>query len=197
MSLDVEPNLAPPGAGLPAVERHVGRLLLAVKRWTGTRDSFHARFQRERESIQKLVRGCDPASAATRVLIPRPRGLEDSSRYWSVLMTLDHLRIIHQSLDKVIGALAKGIVPPGVASTANVKPSPTVTAAVIAEHEAACDALLATAAAAPELKTAVRYTHPWFGPLDAWGWYALAGVHLGLHRVQIEQILKHLPAAKK
>jgi hypothetical protein len=29
------------------------------------------------------------------VLIARPRGLEDSSRYWSVWMTLDHLRIVH------------------------------------------------------------------------------------------------------
>ncbi|MDB6109160.1 MAG: hypothetical protein JWR69_910 [Pedosphaera sp.] len=197
MTVDVEPNLAPPGAGLPAVERHIGRLLLAVQRWTGTRDSFHARFRQERELIQQLVRSCDPASAATRVLIPRPRGLEDSSRYWSVLMTLDHLRIINHSVDKIIGALAKGIVPPGVSSTANVKPSTTVTAAVIPEYEAACDALLATVAAAPQLKTAVRYAHPWFGPLDAWGWYALAGVHMGLHRAQIEQILEHLPAAKK
>ena len=36
------------------------------------------------------------------------------------------------------------------------------------------------------------YAHPWFGPLDARGWQALAAFHLDLHRVQIERILAGL-----
>ena len=79
---------------------------------------------------------------------------------------------------------------PGEASTATVKPGPAVTASVMAEYEAACDALLVAVAAAPDLKTAVRFAHPWFGPMDAWGWHALAGVHMGIHRVQLERILQ-------
>ena len=185
-----EPKLAPPGAGLPKIERYISRLTFAVKRRTGNRDSFNAHFQQEREKIRQLVRSCDAESAAKRVLIRRPRGMEDSSRYWSVWMTLDHLRIVNYEFVKVISALTHGVVPPGEASTATVKPGPAVTASVMAEYEAACDALLAAVAAAPDLKTAVRFAHPWFGPMDAWGWHALAGVHMGIHRVQLERILQ-------
>jgi hypothetical protein len=126
------------------------------------------------------------------VLIERVRGLEDSSRYWSVWMTLDHLRIIHGDVAGTIEALAKGVVPPGKASTARVKPSPEVTAAVVGEYEKSCDHLLAVVARIPDLDTAARFEHPWFGPLNAAGWHALAGTHLAIHRVQIERILAGL-----
>ena len=185
-----EPKLALPGAGLPIPERYIAPLLLAVRCWTGNRDSFNASFRQERETIRKLVSSSDAGAASQRVLIKRPRGLEDSSRYWSVWMTLDHLRFVNHEFTKIIGALTKGVVPPGEASTANVKPSPTVTAAVVAEYESSCDTLLAAVAAAPDLKTKVRYAHPWFGPMDAFAWHALAGGHMGIHRVQIERILQ-------
>jgi hypothetical protein len=118
--------------------------------------------------------------------------MEDSSRYWSVWMTLDHLRIVHHSFIRVIRALSRGVVPPGRASTADVKPSPDVTYAVISEYEQSCDDLLATVAEAPSLDTRVRYAHPWFGPLNAAGWYALSGGHLRIHRTQIERIIAGL-----
>lgn len=190
MALQTEPNLAAPGAGLPKLELFIARLLFALRRRTGNRGSFDARFRQERERIQALVRSCDAEAGARRVLITRPPGLEDSSRYWSVWMTLDHLRIVHQEFARVIDDLTKGVMPEGEASTAAVKPSPEATAAVVAPYEESCDALLALVAAAPELKTKVRFAHPWFGPLDAVGWHALAGGHMGIHRVQIERILK-------
>jgi len=190
--MNAEPKLEPPGAGLPRYELYVGRLLFAFRRWTGSRDAHNARFQQERESIRRLVRACDGDSAARRVLIERARGMEDSSRYWSVWMTLDHLRIVNQSFIRVIGALTKGEMPKGTASTATVKPSPEATAAVVAEYENGCDDLLAAVAAAGNLKTKLRYAHPWFGPLDAAGWHALSAGHMGIHRVQIERILEGL-----
>jgi hypothetical protein len=190
MNADIESKLAPPGAGLPMIELQVARLLFALDRWRGNRELFNAQFEQERERIRKLVGACQGEAGGRRVLIARPRGLEDSSRYWSVWMTLDHLRIIHASITRVIGALAKNVVPPGKASTAAVKPSPLVTASVVAEYEESCDALLAVVAASENLKTKARYAHPWFGPLDAAGWHALAPRHLKIHRVQIERILE-------
>jgi hypothetical protein len=192
MTTSIEPKLAPPGAGLPFVELVAARLLFGFRRWTGNRDQFTAKFQAERAAIRELLRDLDEEKGARRALIDRPRGLEDSSRYWSIWMTLDHLRIIHEGLTRVIGALISGQIPPGRANTAAVKPSPTADGNALAAYEASCDALLASAAAAPDLHTAVRYTHPWFGPLDAAGWYALAGGHLSIHRVQIERILAQL-----
>jgi hypothetical protein len=189
-----EPKLAPPGAGLPKVELFIARRLFAWRQMRGNREFFTADFQREREAIRALVRDCDAESGARRVLIERVPGLEDSSRYWSVWMTLEHLRIIHTGVAGTIGSLAKGVVPPGKASTAAVKPKPDIGAAVVGEYEKSCDKLLETIAAHPNLKTTARFAHPWFGPLDAAGWHSMAGTHLAIHRKQTERILKALAA---
>lgn len=187
-----EPSLAPPGAGLPKVELWIGRALFVWKRRFGDRDAFNARFHKERAAIRRLVDACDPEAGATRVLIRRPRGLEDSSRHWSVWMTLDHLRIVNTSIARTISFLAKDQVPPGISSTADVKPSPEAGAAVGPAYERSCDSLISTVAAVRNLKTRARYTHPWFGPLDAFGWHCLAVGHMGLHKTQIERILARL-----
>jgi hypothetical protein len=110
---------------------------------------------------------------------------------------LDHLRIVHLEMARVIGDLTRNRIPAGTASTANVKPSPQVTADVIPEYENSCDTLLATVAAATSLKTQLRYAHPWFGPMDAQGWHALAAEHLGIHRVQLERICTGLEDGAK
>jgi uncharacterized damage-inducible protein DinB len=189
-----EPQLAAPGAGLPAVELFIGRILFALRRAFTSRAQAVAHFERERAAIGALVSGCDGEAGARRVLIPRGRGMEDSSRFWSVWMTLDHLRIVNGEFARVIRALTNGVVPDGAASTATVKPSPDADASVMSAYEEACDAFLASAAQARDLRTPLRYAHPWFGPLDAAGWHALGGGHMGIHRVQIGRILAGLRA---
>ena len=186
------PELAPPGAGLPAPELWIGRALLAVRRRWRTPAQFADEFRGERVVIRRMVEATDPARRGERVLIPRPRGLEDSSRFWSVWMTLDHLRITNSSFAMVIRSLSQGRVPQKKASTADVKPDPEVTGAVEADYEASCDRLLETAVSIPDLNTPVSYAHPWFGPLDAAGWLAVSSLHMGLHREQIHRIRARL-----
>jgi hypothetical protein len=183
------PRLAPPGAGIPTLERILGGAIFSFRQWRGSREKFSAEFARERTHIARLYRDHDEHALGARVLIPRLRGLEDSSRFWSVYMTLDHLRIVNDQITQVIDALTAGIVPAGQASTAAVKPSAVVAPIVVTEYEASCDRLLAIAAAKESLRTPVRYAHPWFGPLDAAGWHAMAAAHMGIHRAQIERIL--------
>lgn len=185
-----KPRLAPPGAGLPAVELLIAKAIFAVRRWTATRTAVTAQFERERQAIAGLYVDRDKASLSRHVLIPRLRGLEDSSRFWSVYMTLEHLRIVNGAITQVIGALCSEHTPPGQASTAAVKPGEYIGAEVVPAYETSCDAFLAQVAAQPVLKTKARYAHPWFGPLDAAGWYAVAAMHMGVHRAQIEHILR-------
>lgn len=187
-----EPKLAPPGAGLPPIELVVARCLFAWKRLTKSRRAFEAEFDHERRGIRSLVNGLDAEAGSRRVLIDRVRGLEDSSRYWSVWMTLDHLRIVNGAISEVIGALVGDLIPPGTASTAAVKPNLAVGPEVIVGFETSCDHLVAVVKASPNLRTNLRYPHPWFGPLDAAAWHALAGGHMGIHREQLERILSGL-----
>ena len=185
-----EPKLAAPGAGLPWLENRIARILLGTKRRFGTPASFVAQFQGERERIERLIKDCAEERLLQRVLISRLPGLEDSSRYWSVAMTLEHLRIVHYAFVGVLTALAEEKIPAGEASTAAVKPHVEVGVDVIAEYETSCDVLMACVAGIREFRTKARFPHPWFGPMDAHGWLALAGGHMGIHRRQIERILR-------
>lgn len=184
------PRLAPPGAGIPAIERLVGGVILRLRRGLISRTGLLAQFARERSAIAALYEGRDDRVLSRRVLIPRLRGLEDSSRYWSVWMTLDHLRIVNNSIAGAISELARGRVPPGAASTAAVKPGERVGGEVVAPYQASCDRLAAVCESCSDLRTAVRYEHPWFGPLDGAGLLAMSAMHMGIHRVQITHILR-------
>lgn len=188
------PKLAAPGAGLPRIELQVARVLFTLRAWTNDRHQVDALFRRERSMVSDWVKACPAGLLGERVLIPRPRGLEDSSRHWSVLMTLDHLRIVNLACASIIRELSEGRVPAGKASTADVKPSPDVTADVIAAYEASCDEVLAAVASAKDLDDSARFPHPWFGPMSARRWHVLAAVHLGLHRKQLEAIVRGLSA---
>jgi hypothetical protein len=192
MENPTKPSLAAPGAGLPAPELWIARGLFRLKRLFGSREAFTARFEQERAAVREIISQCPVERRGEQVLIPRLRGLEDSSRFWSVWMALEHLRITNTVFAMVIKSLAHGKVPAKKASTADVKPRADLTADVEAAYEASCDAMLSSVASITDLKTAARYAHPWFGPLDAAGWHALAATHMGIHRAQIEQIVKSL-----
>ncbi|HEX3149203.1 MAG TPA: DinB family protein [Gemmataceae bacterium] len=168
---------------------YIARMIFAYRRMTSSRETLNTRFQSERDRIRALLRRCDGDKASRRMLIQRVRGLEDSSRHWSVWMTLDHLRIVHHEIARLIGTLAQGKVPEGTTSTAAVKPTTEVNADIVDAYEQSCDAVLAVVAASPNLKTTVRYPHPWFGPLTAAGRHALAVGHLKIHRKQVERIV--------
>ena len=187
-----EPRLAPPGAGLPWPELQIARLRFKWARRSGDTRHFDNAFRQEREAIGALSRSCSDEVAAQRVLIKRIRGLEDSSRHWSVWMVLDHLRITNKAFARIMTSLRNGVVPPQPATTASVKPDATVDGEVVAAYERSCDAVNEAAARIGEGKTMSKYAHPWFGPLDASGWQALSGFHMALHRNQIERILAGL-----
>ena len=195
-SLPPSPALAPPGAGLPGYELLIARVLFRLNRWRTSRAQAEAVITAERATILALVRGLDPERGRRRVLIPRPRGLEDSSRHWSIFMTLEHLVIVNREIARVIGDLAAGRMPSGAASTAAVKPSPTADASVIPEFDRACVELAQAGAGAATLRTSVRFPHPWFGPLNAADWQVLGGSHMRLHRPQLVAIQAALASAQ-
>lgn len=185
-------KLQPPGAGLPALELFIARRLFSWRVRRGTRERFLQTFQEEQTAIQDLVASCPEELRGKPVLVPRLRGLEDSSRFWSVWMTLDHLRITNEVFAHVIRQLSEGWVPPRTASTAAVKPSPQAGLETEAAFAASCAAVPDTAGQVEELRTEVRYAHPWFGPLDGFGWLALSAMHMGIHRKQLHTIRSRL-----
>src|SRR5690348_12968982 len=131
-------RLAPPGAGLPPAELFVARLLFSFRARLSTRRSVERAIRTESPPTDPPPPDGAPEFLAQRVLIKRPRGLEDSSRYWSVLMTLDHLRIVNFGVATTIRELLAGRRPRQTVSTAALKPSPDVDANVHAHFAASC-----------------------------------------------------------
>ncbi len=189
------PELAPPGAGLPKIERFAAGLMIRWRAARTSRPGATALFAREWEVIRSLLHGRDTSEVSEPVLINRLPGLEDSSRYWSLLMVLDHLRIVNADITEVIACLTSGRLPGRAADIARVKPRPAVGHEVIGEFEAGCGWFADTVAGVGDLKTALKFDHPWFGPMDAAAWHFMAGFHMQLHRKQMERILAGLPKA--
>lgn len=188
MSTPAEPQLAKPGAGLPFIEHLVLRVAFPMKQLQ-SRQTHVATFRNERSAIRKLIDSSPDSVRGKRVLIPRLRGLEDSSRYWSIWMTLDHLRITNLAFANVIRELSEGRVPPGKADTAAVKPAPESGPETEHAYEKSCDELMALLESIGDLQSQPRFTHPWFGPMSVGAWIALTGIHMGIHRQQISKIL--------
>lgn len=185
---EIESRLDAPGAGLPKIELWIARRIFRRHCKNLDREKAARLIATERTSLLKIVQARTPEECSRRLLIDRLRGLEDSSRYWSVYMTLDHLRIVNEAVAHGIVELSAGRVPEGESSTATVKPRPDIGEEVVAEFIRSCEALVE---AENGLKvTDARYAHPWFGPLDSHEWHVMAGFHMRLHHREVDKILK-------
>jgi hypothetical protein len=149
-------------------------------------------FNNETNSILALAEGTDPSLASQRVLINRLRGLEDSSRYWSLYMTIEHLCIVNRFIIDVINSLLKGQKPQVVVSTAAVKPNEQVNQNVVTLFRSICDEFNNTFPTTKNLESNTTLAHPWFGELNAKQWHYFAGFHMSLHRKQMIKINENL-----
>ena len=171
----------------------IARLMMRWGLFWTNRARSATRFGREREAVLALARNCPPAQGERRILIRRLPGLEDSRRFWSVYMTVEHLRIDNQSIAGVIARLARGEVPERLVSTADVKPGIGITGTVLREFEQSCDDLERTIAAVADLRPHVKYLRtPGSFAMDAGGRYDMAAFHLGVHLTQVKRILAGL-----
>lgn len=185
-----QPKLAPPGAGLPWLELQIARLKFRRSYQLSSWEKTDAWLLMETGLIQQLAGPLPVEIGSRQMLIRRLRGLEDSSRNWSVFMTLEHLAIVNESVAGFITALTSGLVPPREASTASVKPSLQADSSTLARFRSATEAVRNAARNVTDLETRLDHAHPWFGPLDAAGWHFMAAFHQQLHRRQIERILQ-------
>jgi hypothetical protein len=188
-----EPRLQPPGAGIPFFERILGKFLgvgLAARK--ASWEDCIAVYRKESTRISQMIEKIPSEKLQTRTLIPRLRGLEDSSRYWSVAMTVEHVQIVSEGMSRAIIELSNGRVPPGEADTAKVKPGHN-NAELIAGFAKSVDEIERRLRVdVKDRDSTTRFAHPWFGPLTAKQWVWIIGVHQGIHRRQIREIAVRL-----
>lgn len=184
-----EPQLQAPGAGIPTFERLWSGLMIRARSRVTSRDQSMELFQKERATLLQLAESCSPADGAKPVLIKRIRGIEDSSRFWSMFMTLHHLQLVNQGIGGIIQSLCNGVAVGDETLIADVKPTPAADVSMIELFDQGCANYSHTLSECANLRTKIKHRHPWFGMFDAKDWHTLAAMHMLVHRWQIELIL--------
>lgn len=187
--------LAPAGAGLPVHQmlalRWIVKPFVAERAdWQDVADRFRLLTQR----IDDELAQCTQEDLSRSVLVRPLKGLEDSSRYWSVAMTLEHIVIVGRSIYMIARQLAEGRVPAGKASTAAVKPAGKYTPAeALGAFRQFCDEEFPTLLPAMKNRDSKStFPHPWMGSMTVRGWYWLLAAHHEIHMRQIQEIRKGL-----
>ena len=191
---DIQKSLAPPGAGLPVVQKFILRYLLfpAFCR-TNTWQKALAKFQAKGDTIVALAERLSPEQLQQRVLVKAPMGMEDSSRYWSAAMVLEHLIEVGSRVATGIVELTHGEQVTVSSDVADVKPKGEKGSQIIEDYKAfLLDYAHTLNEDAGDWKSAQTYGHPWFGELNAHQWACLGAVHQTIHRRQMERIVAGL-----
>jgi hypothetical protein len=191
-----EPVLAAPGAGIPLPQKLMMRFF--VKPFVAGRTSWEiseANFHKINKKILSAMEGLTESQLTTRILVPPQMGLEDSSRYWSIKMVLEHLLIVSGQMMQLIPFLSEGIIPNEKADIAKMKPKNELT---LNETVTRFKKLISTDfeqlnASIKNRASNTKFYHPWFGNMSAKQWYWLLAMHHGLHLKQLREIKKRLP----
>jgi hypothetical protein len=188
---EIQASLAPPGAGIPLLNRWLGRLLLKplVLRRTPWEVS-EKRFQSVHEKFKRELATFQQQALTERVLVPPMRGLEDSSRYWSAAMCARHLTIVGKNMEEVLSKLTHEEGISRVADTAAVKPELSKNdPSAIQEYVDFGDSLIQRIqASVGNRDSRATFAHPWFGPMTAKEWMALLSMHTRVHLEQVRAI---------
>lgn len=188
-------KLDKPGAGIPLPQRlflqyYVRPFIAAKTDWDDDTRRFNVLNRKILDAAEKL----SDAQLEKRVLVPPQRGLEDSSRYWSAAMTLEHLVIVGTGMKKIIISLSQGIVPNHKPDTARVKPSgkPKPQEILASFRDFSATAAEEIDREVKDRRNPVRLAHPWFGPFTAHQWHWVLAQHNIIHLHQLRAIIAGL-----
>lgn len=186
------PTLQSPGAGLPAFELAWLRIMFRVACGLISKRVGLRWFMFEAERITALAGNVLAEQGATPILINRVVGIEDSSRYWSAYMVLDHVRIVDEGITQIVQTLSSDRTFPQEIRIQDVKPSRESGPETIDRFCHAVAIYESTINQLGKLGFTMSHAHPWFGPMTAHDWHCLAAIHHWVHRRQLERIIRML-----
>jgi hypothetical protein len=143
--------------------------------------------------VLALAKPLSPRQLRQRVLVKAPLGIEDSSRYWSAAMVLEHLIEVGSRVATGIVELTQGREVTVKADIADVKPRGGKGAEILDDYKAFLGDYARTLDEdVGDRKSRDTHAHPWFGDLNAHHWACLGALHQSIHRRQIERIIAGL-----
>ncbi|MGE0632549.1 MAG: hypothetical protein AB7O96_09090 [Pseudobdellovibrionaceae bacterium] len=190
-------ELQKPGAGLPLPQR------VMLKFWLGPFVSKRATWMDNRKMYeavtQKIIDRVERVAAEKRdkkILVPPQRGLEDSSRFWSINETLEHLLMVIGGTEYIILQLSSGSPPDLKVDIAKLKPKGSEEDLFSTFKKRApvvmrdLDENLKQKGMNRDSNS--KHHHPWFGSITAKQWYWLLAMHQAIHANQVKKITESL-----
>jgi hypothetical protein len=189
-------TLEPAGAGLPPMELLIAKTLQLPLAFATTSNAQAMKlFLQEARYHVDLVSKLSPEARDRRVLVPKLPLIEDSSRFWSAGMVLEHLIIAGERMGVIIQSLSGGKMPTGMASIADLKPPGKIGGEqIIEEYATFVDRFIKRMNnIEPSVnKRNITYAHPWYGPLGINQWICLSALHQKTHTKQLQAIRSRL-----
>lgn len=189
MSVTPKPRQAE-GPGIPGLERKALAATIRLMARFHSKDRITALFRAQASSALELASRLSPEEGQERVRISRLFGVEASSCDWSVYMTLEHLVIANTAITALLPRLYSGRDACVDFSLADLKPVPNAGPEQLDSLAALRERYTEVVDKLGNLHAGARCPHPWFGPLSAAQWHALAAFHTSTHRRQVERILR-------
>ncbi len=186
---DIQAGLDKPGAGIPWLEQKIGGFLL--RRYAAKRNRGQALedFAATAGEVLGLVEGLDEARGRARVLVPRLRGMEDSSRYWSPYMIVEHLCLVDAPVLGLVRLLSAGKTTDRRSGPADVKPSPDSGLESLVKLHGIIAEWREHLPPAEKLLGSQQHPHSWFGNLNAHQWLCMGVMHHRIHLKQLQAVL--------
>jgi hypothetical protein len=187
-------RLEPPGAGLRSWEQvAVRRIIFPFFRVNTSWEGAQRQFEREGERILSQCGDLPTELLFKRVLVPRLFGIEDSSRYWSPAMVLEHLTMVGTRMGEIIVALSRHRPARPIVDMKDMKPSGRAAEDIVQQFGVFLKVFAdAMEERVQDRRSECRCRHPRFGSLDAHGWCCLAALHQRLHRRHLNAIRRRL-----
>lgn len=181
--------LAPPGAGIPRLEILIGSMVVFQPMFNPERCARY--FVREGRKILEMTSHLEADQLSRIVRVKRLMGIEDSSREWSVLMTVEHLLSVGIGVLQIVNTLDDGRTPDRVVHIEEVKPTGKHGPELITSFRRFLDRYEAEVARVHNTSP-LSHPHDWFGALHTAEWLRLNALHQTIHRRQIQQIVRKL-----
>jgi hypothetical protein len=192
MTSHEQEGLDPVRAGIPWHERRIADLGLRIYASFVSPAAILRAFRRDALQARTLAQGISEEQGRLQVRIPRFPGIEEASRDWSVYMTLDHLVMVNTAIMVLLHAMCSDHNHGAEIRMEDVRPHADAGRDRIPALEAAVERYTDVVERLGTLRSRERHTHPWFGPLTARQWHAVAAIHNRTHRAQIEKIIRRL-----
>lgn len=190
----METQLARPGAGLPFFES------LYVRWYVGPYLSRKADRDQNLRLFKmiggRLLKEFDAVPAEKRdvkVLVPRMKGIEDSSRNWCANEVLEHLMITGLGMRGLVVELANGRTSDYEVKIENFKPKGKYHGGSAREDfKKFVDETVASLSPLDIKDGGPTHHHPWMGMFNSLQWTWLLAGHSGIHYSQLTAIKKAL-----